>query len=120
MDFVCDLTSWMGNKPSGQTNLIVFCSGGFEDLDPANSEGELLSELVDTLKMSGAKYTILYASQPSGLLEKPSNLPLGRYLAEKTNTTAKAARGKCDGNCASYHLDIRINVYDGNRYSLEV
>jgi hypothetical protein len=100
MDSVCDLTSWMGNKPSGQTNLIVFCSGGFEDLDPANSEGELLSELVDMLKMSGAKYTILYASQPSGLLEKPSNLPLG--------------------NCASYHLDIRINVYDGNRYSLEV
>lgn len=51
------------------------------------------------LKKSGAKYTILYASQPSGILEKPSNLPLGRYLAEKTNTTAKAARGKCDGEC---------------------
>jgi len=35
------------------------------------------------LKKSGAKYTILYASQPSGLLESPSNLPLGRYLAEE-------------------------------------
>nr|CAB3488928.1 unnamed protein product [Digitaria exilis] len=100
MDSVHDLvTSRMGNKPSGQTNLIVFCSGGFEDLDPAKSEGDLLSELVAMLKKSGAKYTILYASQPSGLLEKPSNLPLGRYLAEKTNTTAKAARGKCDGEC---------------------
>nr|CAB3462922.1 unnamed protein product [Digitaria exilis] len=100
MDSVRDLVaSRMGNKPSGQTNLIVFCSGGFEDLDPAKSEGDLLSELVDVLKKSGVKYTILYASQPSGLLEKPSNLPLGRYLAEKTNTTAKAARGKCDGEC---------------------
>lgn len=50
------------------------------------------------LKKSGAKYTILYASQPSGLLEKPSDLPLGRYLAEKTNAS-KAGLGKCDGEC---------------------
>lgn len=99
MDFIHDLvTSRMGSNPSGQTDLVVFCSGGFEDLDPAKSEGELLSELVAMLKKSGAKYTILYASQPSGLLESPSNLPLGRHLAEKTNTT-KALRGKCDGEC---------------------
>jgi len=29
----------MGNNPSGQTDLVIFCSGGFEDLDPAKSEG---------------------------------------------------------------------------------
>jgi len=29
----------MGNNPSGQTDLVVFCNGGFEDLDPAKSEG---------------------------------------------------------------------------------
>ncbi|KAL5203741.1 hypothetical protein ABZP36_008612 [Zizania latifolia] len=85
-------------NPSGQTNLIVFCGSGFKDLDNTKSEGELLSELVTLLKKSGAKYTILYASQPYGLLENPSNLPLGRYLAEKTNTT-KAGLGKCDGEC---------------------
>jgi len=50
------------------------------------------------LKKSGAKYTILYASQPSGLLESPSNLPLGRILEGKNNTT-KAGLGKCDGEC---------------------
>ena len=33
------VTSQMGNNPSGQTDLVVFCSGGFEDLDPAKSEG---------------------------------------------------------------------------------
>ena len=33
------MTSRMGNNPSGQTDLVVFCSGGFEDLDPAQSEG---------------------------------------------------------------------------------
>jgi hypothetical protein len=29
----------MGKTPSGQTDLIVFCSGGFEDVDSAKSEG---------------------------------------------------------------------------------
>lgn len=51
------------------------------------------------LKMSGARYTVLYVSQPYSLLENPSNLPLSRYLAEKTNTTAKSGLGKCDGEC---------------------
>ncbi|KAK3118283.1 hypothetical protein QOZ80_9BG0696660 [Eleusine coracana subsp. coracana] len=97
MDSVSDLVmARMGNNPSGQTDLIVFCSGGFEDLDSAKSEGELLTELVALLKNSGAKYTILYASQPSGLLESPSKV--GRFLAEKTNTT-KVGLGKCEGEC---------------------
>ncbi|XP_062204392.1 uncharacterized protein LOC133906483 [Phragmites australis] len=99
MDSIRDLVmSRMGNNPTRQTDLVVFCSGGFKELDSEKSEGELLSELVDVLKKSGAKYTILYASQPSGLLENPTNLPLGRYLAEKTNTT-KVGQGKCDGEC---------------------
>jgi len=132
------------------------------------------------LKKSGAKYTILYASQPSGLLESPSNLPLGRYLAEeqygeclvkstllegtfvvscylysvsfvvssimKCRLMCETILHKsiylvslqycltpfflwgilshtcllCSGNSASYHLDIRTHVYDGNWYSIKV
>ncbi|EMS47224.1 hypothetical protein TRIUR3_25908 [Triticum urartu] len=87
------------SNPRGKADLIVFCNGGFKDLDNAKSEGELLSELVSVLKMSEARYTVLYASQPYGLLENPSNLPLARYLAEKTNTTTKSGLGKCDGEC---------------------
>ncbi|KAM3293229.1 hypothetical protein ACQJBY_036668 [Aegilops geniculata] len=87
------------SNPRGKTDLIVFCNGGFKDLDNAKSEGELLSELVSVLRMSEARYTVLYASQPYGLLENPSNLPLARYLAEKTNTTTKSGLGKCDGEC---------------------
>ncbi|XP_006663770.1 uncharacterized protein LOC102712404 [Oryza brachyantha] len=99
MDSIHELvTSQIEKNPSGKTELVVFCGGGFKDLDQTKSEGELLSEMVTLLKKSGAKYTILYASQPYGLLENPSNLPLGRYLAEKTNTT-KPGRGKCDGEC---------------------
>jgi hypothetical protein len=56
--------------------------------------GELLSDLVAILDKSGAKYMILYASQPSGLLESP----VGRFLAEKTNTT-KVGLGNCEGDC---------------------
>ncbi|VAH93206.1 unnamed protein product [Triticum turgidum subsp. durum] len=87
------------SNPRGKADLIVFCNGGFKDLDNAKSEGELLSELVSVLKMSEARYTVLYASQPYGLLENLSNLPLARYLAEKTNTTTKSGLGKCDGEC---------------------
>ncbi|KAF0919354.1 hypothetical protein E2562_029302 [Oryza meyeriana var. granulata] len=79
MDSIHELVmSQIEKSPSGKTELIVFCDGGFKDLDNAKSEGELLSELVALLKKSGAKYTILYASQPYGLPENPSNLPLGR------------------------------------------
>uniref|UniRef100_A0ACD5YHZ9 Uncharacterized protein n=1 Tax=Avena sativa TaxID=4498 RepID=A0ACD5YHZ9_AVESA len=97
MDSIQDLVmSRMENNPTGQTELIVFCSGGFKD--NAKSEGELLSEVVSVLNKSGAKYSILYASQPYGLLEHTSELPLARYLAEKTNTT-KPVLEKCDGEC---------------------
>uniref|UniRef100_A0A453HQK5 V-type proton ATPase subunit S1/VOA1 transmembrane domain-containing protein n=1 Tax=Aegilops tauschii subsp. strangulata TaxID=200361 RepID=A0A453HQK5_AEGTS len=100
MDSIRDLVmSRKRSNPRGKTDLIVFCNGGFKDLDNAKSEGELLSELVSVLKMSEARYTVLYASQPYGLLENPSNLPLARYLAEKTNTTTKSGLGKCDGEC---------------------
>ncbi|KAF7058065.1 hypothetical protein CFC21_065203 [Triticum aestivum] len=95
MDSVQDLVkSRMGNNQP--TELIVFCSGGFKD--NAKSEGQLLLDLVSVLDKSGAKYTVLYASQPYGLLENPSDLPLARYLAEKTNTT-KPVLEKCDGEC---------------------
>ncbi|XBI80130.1 hypothetical protein VPH35_089378 [Triticum aestivum] len=94
-DILKDLVkSRMGNNQP--TELIVFCSGGFKD--STKSEGQLLLDLVSVLDKSGAKYTVLYASQPYGLLENPSDLPLARYLAEKTNTT-KPVLEKCDGEC---------------------
>jgi len=69
------------------------------------------------LKMSGAKYTILYASPPSGLPENPSNLALGRYLAEKTNTT-KAGRAKCDGECLVKSTLLEGTFVVSNLYSV--
>jgi hypothetical protein len=31
--------SRMASNPSGNTDLVVFCTGGFKDLDNAKSEG---------------------------------------------------------------------------------
>ncbi|CAM0151256.1 unnamed protein product [Urochloa decumbens] len=97
LDAIIDLVRYRKISTDGKTDLIIFCSGGFQSLNPAISEGELLSQLVYMLKDLGVKYTILYASQPSGL-ENPSSKPLGRHLAEKTNDT-KTGLGKCDGEC---------------------
>jgi len=100
MDAINDLVVSGRTNPSGQTDVIVFCSGGFEKLGTAESEGELLSQLVDLLKLSGARHTILYASQPSGyLLENHSGSPLARHLAERTNGTKTGLLSKCDGEC---------------------
>lgn len=100
MDAINDLVVSGRTNPSGQTDVIVFCSGGFEKLGTTESEGELLSQLVDLLKLSGARHTILYASQPSGyLLENPSGSPVARHLAERTNGTKTGLLSKCDGEC---------------------
>ncbi|CAN6357462.1 unnamed protein product [Urochloa humidicola] len=97
MDAINDLVRYRKISTDGKTDVIIFCSGGFQSLNPAKSEGELLSQLVYMLKDLGVKYTILYASQPSGL-GNPSSEPLVRHLAEKTNDT-KTGLGKCDGEC---------------------
>jgi len=100
MDAINDLVVSGRANPFGRTGLIVFCSGGFQRLGRlVKSEGELLAQLVELLEDSGAKYTILYASQPSGLLESPSSLPLSRHLAEKKINDTKAGQSKCDGEC---------------------
>ncbi|CAN6357461.1 unnamed protein product [Urochloa humidicola] len=96
-DTCTDLVRYRKISTDGKTDVIIFCSGGFQSLNPAKSEGELLSQLVYMLKDLGVKYTILYASQPSGL-GNPSSEPLVRHLAEKTNDT-KTGLGKCDGEC---------------------
>jgi len=34
-----DLVRYRSSNRDGQTDLIIFCSGGFKNLDPAKSEG---------------------------------------------------------------------------------
>lgn len=90
---------FMESRVSGQTDLILFCNGGSEELDDTQSEGEVLSELISSLEQSGATYTILYASEPYRSLQYPAHLSLGRFLAEDTSDSSSSDSTLCDGVC---------------------
>lgn len=44
--------------------------------------GEILSELISSVEESGAKYTVLYVSDPFRSIQYPSYRELARFLAE--------------------------------------
>ncbi|XP_042454803.1 uncharacterized protein LOC122038900 [Zingiber officinale] len=89
------LEGFLDSRTSGKTDLIVLCHGSSEESDSTHSEGEVLSDVVDLLKESGAKYTFLYASRPHGI-QYPTRLAV-RYLAEGTGNAS--ANSTCDGIC---------------------
>ncbi|KAI4334749.1 hypothetical protein L6164_013461 [Bauhinia variegata] len=85
----------------GQTDLIVFCNGESESLNnfgKTQSEGEILSELISSVEESGAKYTVLYVSDPFRSIHYPSYRELERYLAEGAAGN-KSANTTCDEVC---------------------
>lgn len=58
--------------------------------------GEVLSKVINSVEESGAKYAVLYVSDPSRSIRYPSYRELQRFLeesAESTNSTA------CDKVC---------------------
>ncbi|KAK1281311.1 hypothetical protein QJS04_geneDACA015157 [Acorus gramineus] len=81
------------------TQLIVVCNKGSEELGHAQSEGEILSELVSLLEHSGASYSILYASNPFKSLHHPSVHVMDRFLAEDVSGKDSANVTLCDGVC---------------------
>ncbi|XXG52417.1 hypothetical protein AAC387_Pa03g0761 [Persea americana] len=94
--------SRMQRKKLGQTDTIVFCDGHSqpsEEFEQKNVEGEILSQLIDLLKQSGAKYAVLYASDPYRSLQYPSHLAMKRFLAEGTVGNAPDNSTRCDGVC---------------------
>ncbi|KAI3996498.1 hypothetical protein MKX01_001336 [Papaver californicum] len=93
------LISRMENWQNGQTEMVVLCNGGSHFLDQTWSEGEILSSLVSALKKLGASYTVLYASDPSGLVPYPSYRELDRFLAEGTVGNGSLNATYCDGVC---------------------
>ncbi|XP_020582546.1 uncharacterized protein LOC110026092 [Phalaenopsis equestris] len=77
------------------TDLIVFCGESSEESIHTESEGQVLSEIVDLLEKSGSTYTILYASDPYRSYPYPS-LSTMRFLSE-SNSSSNSTR--CDGVC---------------------
>lgn len=97
------LLSRMENAPKEQADLIVYCSGGsrsMEKLDHPRSESEVISELIASLKKSGAKYVVLYVSDPVRSIQYPSHRELERFLAEGgTARNVSADSTSCDEVC---------------------
>ncbi|KAA8537362.1 hypothetical protein F0562_026951 [Nyssa sinensis] len=96
------VVSRMGNRPNGQADLIVFCHGGsnsFGDLDHLHSESQVFSELISSVEKSGAKYSVLYVSNPSASIQYPSYRELERFLAEGTSGNGSGNSTICDEVC---------------------
>lgn len=86
------------------TDLIIFCGANAEDAIHTESEGQVLSEIVDLLEKSGSTYTVLYASDPYRLYPYPSQLAM-RFLAED-NSSSNSTR--CDGVC-----QLKSSLFEG-------
>ncbi|XP_022849142.1 uncharacterized protein LOC111371405 [Olea europaea var. sylvestris] len=96
------LRSTMDKKSERGTNLIVFCHGGSRsmlDSDQPYSEGQILSELLNSVEQMGAKYTALYVSDPFKSIMYPSHRELERFLAESTFGNGSSNSTVCDGVC---------------------
>lgn len=91
--------SRMQTRQKEQTDVIVFCSGGSQasdEFEHTKLEGKILYEFIDLLKQSGAKYAVLYASDPYRSLQDYSPFAIKRFLAEG-NGPANSTH--CDGVC---------------------
>lgn len=89
------VVSSMEKKSKGQTPLVVFCNGGAEQ---PHSEGEVFSELIRSVEKTGAKYSVLYVSEPVNVIRYPSYRQLDRFLAESSGNASQNSTS-CDGVC---------------------
>ena len=86
------LVSRTDKRQKGQADLVVFCQGN------SRSESQVFSELISSMEQSGARYTVLYVSDPF----RPKRYPyqeLQRFLAESTLGNGSVSTTVCDGVC---------------------
>lgn len=96
------LLSRKEKREEGQADLVVFCHGGthsLRELDQSRSESEIFSELISSVEQSGAKYSVLYVSDPIRSVQYPSHRELQRFLAEGTIGNGSANSTHCDEVC---------------------
>lgn len=85
----------------GEPDLLVFCHGSFnslDELDQAHSEGDVFHQLISSLEKSGAKYAVLYVSDPYNPIQYPSH-QIGRFLAEASAKNVSGTYTLCDEVC---------------------
>ncbi|CAL5437710.1 unnamed protein product [Camellia sinensis] len=87
------LVSRMDNRPKGQADLVVACQGS------SHSERQIFSELINSVEQSGARYTVLYVSDPVRSIQYPSFRELERFLGESSPGNESVDSRVCDGVC---------------------
>ncbi|MFS8022911.1 hypothetical protein Hanom_Chr16g01445071 [Helianthus anomalus] len=94
------VVSSMEKKSKGQTPLVVYCNGADspKGSEQPRSEGEILSELISSVEKTGAKYSVLYVSDPVNVIRYPSYRQVDRFLAEKSGNSSHDSNA-CDGVC---------------------
>ncbi|KAF2314583.1 hypothetical protein GH714_027769 [Hevea brasiliensis] len=96
------LVSKMEKRTDGQADLVVFCHGGLyssKGLEQPQTESETLSELISSVDTLGAKYEVLYISDPFRSIQYPSHRELERFLAEGTAGNGSLNSTICDEVC---------------------
>ncbi|XP_062014856.1 uncharacterized protein LOC133731506 [Rosa rugosa] len=96
------LLSRMEKRSSGEADLVVFCHKGSDsskELEHPHSESEIFSEIISSVDQSGAKYAVLYVSDPIKSIQYPSHRELERFLAESASGNASANSTACDEVC---------------------
>ncbi|GLT39394.1 hypothetical protein SLA2020_135870 [Shorea laevis] len=96
------LASRIEKRIKGQTDLVVFCQGGFHSLnevDQTRPESEIMSEVINTVEQSGAKYAALYVSNPFRSISYRSYRELERFLAESVAGNGSTNSTSCDEVC---------------------
>ena len=69
--------------------------------------GKVFSDLVNSMDQSGAKYGVLYVSDPSKSIQYPSHRELERFLAESGSGNASANSTACDEVCLDKIISSR-------------
>ncbi|KAL6200820.1 hypothetical protein ACLB2K_030601 [Fragaria x ananassa] len=95
------LVSRMEKRSNGEADLVVFChrvSDSSNELEHPHSESKIFSEIISSVDQSGAKYAVLYVSDPIKSIQYPSHRELERFLAESSGN-ASANSTACDEVC---------------------
>ncbi|XP_044504707.1 uncharacterized protein LOC123224966 [Mangifera indica] len=96
------LLSRMEKKTDRQAHLVVFCYDGTKSvnqLDQQRSESEVISGLINSMEQSGAKYTVLYVSDPVRSIQYPTYRELERFLADGADGNGSVNSTGCDEVC---------------------
>ncbi|KAE9451194.1 hypothetical protein C3L33_16911, partial [Rhododendron williamsianum] len=94
------LVSRMEKRQKGQADLAVFCQrSSHSESVLLQNICQILSELISSMEQSGARYTVLYVSDPLRPVQYPSYREVERFLAESASGNGSHNSTACDGVC---------------------